>query len=169
MLVLSFNILLAQDYSKWNVSLSLTSSLNGILIGPAANRDIGNKFEIGVMPIFLYYKNEYGNGRYFKRITSGLNFSGKYYFSKETIMDPYVSSLVGYGITDYESNNTSSNSDYFSFVVLLGNEIQLGQKGWNFDFNIGLISIEELDFSSSFVVFPIYSIGIKKRFLNKTN
>jgi hypothetical protein len=43
----------------------------------------------------------------------------------------------------------------------------MGQKGWIFDFNVGLLGIKYFYESSKFQISPIYSFGIKKKFLVK--
>jgi hypothetical protein len=164
--ILTFCItsLFGQDFKPWNVSLNFSTSFSGVLIAPAVNLEIGNKTEISLMPVYRYYK---GSSTY-TNINYGLQFSGKYYLSKENKMDPYISVLTGYlKEKSIREGNEPDYYDYFIFGVLLGNEINLGQRGWSFDFNVGLINSQPLSYSSSLNVFPAYSIGIKKRFIKK--
>jgi hypothetical protein len=163
-LILSTKLLFGQEYSKWNASVNVSTSFSGILIAPAVNLEIGRKTEISILPIYRYYKPTDN----YKDVNLGFQFSGKYYLSKENKMDPYISGLTGYLKEKSMSGNTEPKYfDYFTFGVLLGNEINIGQTGWNFDFNIGLINSQPLNYSSSLNIFPAYSIGIKKRFTKK--
>jgi len=165
LLVLAYLEINAQDYSKWNVGLNITSGLYGaILLAPSVNYDLGNKFEVSVTPIFMQDKTTYSNGDTRKQQSWGGNFSGKYYLSKENIMDPYATLLVGFGQTSVESTLNSFDNSYFNIAILLGNELQIGKNGWNFDFNIGVLSIK-VHYRDNLEYAPFFSVGVKKRFL----
>ena len=157
-----------QDYTKWNTSLIVTPSFSGILVGAGINREFGDKVELGLMPVYRYYKRTSQSNTTYTDINWGFQLSGRYYFSKENIMDPYISGLTGYlKEKSVFGGNDPVYYDYFIFGILLGNEINIGQRGWNFDFNVGLIGSQPLNNSSTLNTFPIYSLGIKKRFLKK--
>ncbi len=163
-LVCYVTTLFGQDFKPVNISLNLSSSFSGVLIAPAVNLAVGDKTELSLLPVYRYYQA--GGG--YKNINFGLQLAGKYYLSTANKMDPYVSVLSGYLKEKViNENNTNNFYDYFTFGALLGNELALGQKGWGFDFNVGLVFSQPLNYSSSLNIFPAYSIGIKKRFLKK--
>jgi len=128
--------LFGQDFKPVNISLNLSSSFSGVLIAPAVNLAIADKTELSLIPVYRYYQG----GSVYKNINYGLQLAGKYYLSTENKMDPYVSVLTGYLKEQViVENTTDSFNDYFTFGALLGNELALGQKGWSFDFNVGLV------------------------------
>lgn len=157
--------LFAQEYSKWNVGLNMSSTFNGILLAPSINYDLSNKVEIGFMPIYRYYRLKESISDY-REEYYGVQLAGKYFLYKENKMDPYISGIMGY--TKQKSSSTSGTNyyDYLTIGFLLGNELQLGEKGWFFDFNVGLISTSLLE-NQDFGMFPVYTLGVKKRFLKK--
>jgi len=153
----------AQDYSKWNVSLNFSSDLNSsILIVPGVNYSLSNSVEVGFIPSYYVDKIDFGNGVTRKTTSWGANVIGKFYIFRGNIMDPYGSLMVGYGESTRTFNGYTRRQNSVNYSVLLGSELQIGKKGWNFDFNVGFLHkghLKEGEFG------PIYTIGVKKRFI----
>jgi len=177
-LLLSFCItsVNAQDFKPWNVGLNITSYNRYIILQASVNRDIGERFEIGIMPIFQYSKSKPSNSFYSQQESYGLNATGRYFIGRGTKLEPYVATIFGFGISLKESSyvnsigdtrENSSQSNFFDAAILLGNELKIGKKGWIFDFNIGLLGTKLYDGYSDFGISPIYTFGVKKKFRNK--
>ena len=167
LLVLANLQIKAQDYSKWSVGFNFTRSVNhGFLFTPSVNYEINKSIEVGIMPIFKHNESHYSQGAYSIQTSWGGTVTGKYYLYKENIMDPYTMLIFGYGSTNQDASFGNYNSNFVDFGLILGNELQLGEKGWNFDFNIGVLwtNLVVRDWVSSS---PFISVGIKKRFLIK--
>ena len=163
LLVLAYLEINAQDYKKWNVNLNFSSYINSsIIVVPGVNYSLSNSVEVGFMPSYYHNIIDFGNGNTSETTSWGGLLIGKYYIFRENVMDPYGSLIVGYGsITNTISNQTRQRNNV-SLSIFLGNELQIGKKGWNFDFNVGLI------YNGTYhqgEIAPIYTIGVKKRFL----
>lgn len=161
-----------QEFKPVNVSLSFSPYVDRVIIAPSVNLSLGERFEIGLLPFAYFYK--YNAGYYeSKQKTFGLNLTSRYFLNRGNKMEPYVAAMAGYGLENLTyTNNTSGQPDseetgMFDAALLLGNELKLGQKGWIFDFNVGLLGLQYFDEASDFQITPIYSFGIKKKFLVK--
>jgi hypothetical protein len=167
-LVLVYLNINAQEYSKFNLGFNLSTTFSRtLLLAPSLNYDLGKRVEIGLIPIYNFQESSYSRDYTWKQYTWGANLSGKYYLVRKKKMDPYASLILGMGKMDIESNfgaPQSSRNSYLNFGALLGTEINIGNKGWNLDFNVGLLW-NKRDFDVKFYSSPFYSIGFKKRFL----
>ena len=171
--LLLFSKIYGQDYKPWNVSLTLSPFYRSIILAPATSRSFGERLELGFMPIIHYYQRKHNEVYNFKETSFGLNVTGRYFIARGQIMEPYVSSVIGFGTNWSESSFNLSNgtrdeysyqNNFVNVTILLGNEIKLGTKGWVFDFNVGLLGIYTFDSYNDFTLTPMYSFGIKKKF-----
>jgi hypothetical protein len=160
-----------QTFKSLNVGLSFSIYSGNLLIAPAVNWSVGERFEVGLLPFGFLPGISSANESV--QLIYGMNFTSRYFINRGNKMEPYVSLMAGFGVdhyqyTDYNSDQKiTENTGLFDATLLLGNEIKLGKKGWIFDFNVGLIGVQFFDESSNFQISPIYSFGIKKKFLAK--
>ena len=167
LLVLANLQMKAQDYTDWNVSLNFSSAIySSIIIVPSVNYSLNNSFELGLMPSYFHNKIEFSSGNTAEESSWGVNLIGKYYIYRENKMDPYASLILGYGHSTIIRTNQTDYYDNINFSVLLGNELEIGKKGWIFDFNVGFI-LNRLYNKNQNRFTPIYTVGFKKRFLRK--
>ena len=118
------------------------------------------------MPSYFHNKIEFLSGYTVEESSWGGNLISKYYIFRENIMDPYASLILGYGHSTIISTNQTDDYNNINFSVLLGNELEIGKKGWIFDFNVGFL-LNRLYNKNQNRITPIYTIGVKKRFLKK--
>jgi hypothetical protein len=166
----TLSVSFGQDFKPWNVSLEVSPYRRTIIAGVAVNRSFGNKLELGVMPIIHYTNSKPSTDYYWQRKSFGINITGRYFIGRGNVMDPYVSSIFGYGTSSQQIKINSAGKEdllqesYSNVVIRLGNEVKLGSNGWIFDFSVGILGTKFYDGRSNFEVLPIYSFGIKKKF-----
>ena len=151
-----------QDMGKWSVGVGVMTYGNGIRTNLSINRNIGHRFQVGLMPSFEYAPFNTSNG-YF----TGINLSTRFYILKEKKVLPYIYGYGGYLMSSVVSRDGSYpekwNGHGYNYSLGLGLQLQL-KKGWSLDFNIGFFEYHlNYENQENWGWYPDYSIGIRKR------
>lgn len=152
----------AQEEQKWSVGVGLTPQLNSITTSVYLNKHIGDRWHLGLMPIYIFSKT---NCPLFVNYSNhiGLNFNSRYYFTKDNIFNPYAYGFGGY-VHNYElqkdlTNTYKSNYHNVDVSVGAGTQIKSGYEGWSLDANIGYFMYSRI--GEGFISGTLfYSIGI---------
>jgi len=169
--------LYAQDFKPWNVALSTTYFYQNFVLEASVNRELGKRFEVGIMPIYQFSILESSTYSSYNQESYGINATGRFFIGRGNVLEPYVATIIGFGAYSSERTYTygsttevqSSDYNFFDAALLLGNELKMGKKGWIFDFNVGLLYTKPFIENSGggFELLPIYTFGVKKKFRRK--
>jgi len=157
----------AQEKGDWSFGLGLSPYWDGLSASIYANRHMGDRWQVGLMPFTRYYTYT-GNFATTNQYYLGANLNARYYVLKEKKLLPYRYGFGGYAQTytntDDGSTISKERQNNYDFSLGLGTQYQLGNKGWSLDLNIGYLWFNEINGADKFRA-PFYSFGVFKRLI----
>ena len=156
---------LAQN-SNWSVGLGVTPQWDAISTTLYANRHLGERWQIGLMPIGRWKKYEHdtytANDNWL-----GINLNTRFHIVKDGLLTPYLYGFGGYINHEIKISDSSGKRnykyDYLNFSAGGGTLINIGSKGWSIDVNVGYFWLHGYENGARFNDY-FYSFGVFKRF-----
>lgn len=157
----------AQEKGDWSFGLGLSPYWDGLSTSIYANRHIGDRWQVGLMPFTRYFKYS-GNSSTTNQYYLGVNLNARYYVLKEKKFLPYLYGFSGYATTytniDDGSSISKESQNHYDLSIGIGTQYQLGNRGWSLDLNIGYLWFNEINGLDQFRA-PFYSFGVFKRLM----
>jgi hypothetical protein len=161
-------ILLASNsfgQGEGKLSVGVGSSMrNGLTADLYIDRNLGERWQIGLMPSALFAFNPQVD---YTLIT--LNLNTRFYLSKWRVIRPYTYAYTGYG-EEYskfvDSPDPTSVVKFINNSLGVGVRIAIGKKGWSLDGNIGYLGYIGTSEKNYFQT-VVYSFSIFKSFGKK--
>ena len=146
--------------SKWSLGLGVSPQWDGVSTSIYINRNIGDHWQFGLMPIYRYY--EYSTSQ---RDFYGVNLNSRFLILPETKLQPYLYGFSGYLSSSFRGENSSSTrTDNINFSLGAGTTFKIGQSKWSLDANIGYLWFRGINGSIEKFRSPFYSFGVFRKF-----
>ena len=153
---------LSQSDGKWSAGVGVTPFAFGFSSALYFNRHLGDRWQLGAMPVFRYWQSDMSG---MNSTSVGLSINSRYRFTNWQSVQPYAYGFGGY-LKEYVTHGGTNpdqdfNRDYFKGSFGLGAQVPIGSKGWSFDFNGGYFWYYSFDGTQIYHSW-FYSFGVFK-------